>query len=205
MKIKKYFSLITFIILINNSEARDFTNNVIAAIDNVIITEVDLNKEINFVKFITKSNNYTDIDYLRSESLRNLIDRKIKIIETSNFNIDVPPKEIEINLYNYLNNQKITSEELNIFFKNYEIEDDYLKNIIIIDIKWSKLIKNLYLNRININLTEINKDLSKESQSSVDNEKLKTELVTSERNMLLNKFSSSHLEKSKKKYLIKIL
>ena len=205
MKIKKYFSLITFIILINNSEARDFTNNVIAAIDNVIITEVDLNKEINFVKFITKSNNYTDIDYLRSESLRNLIDRKIKIIETSNFNIDVPPKEIEINLYNYLNNQKITSEELNIFFKNYEIEDDYLKNIIIIDIKWSKLIMNLYLNRININLTEINKDLSKESQSSVDNEKLKTELVTSERNMLLNKFSSSHLEKSKKKYLIKIL
>ena len=205
MKIKKYFSLIIFFILINNSEARDFTNNVIAAIDNVIITEVDLNKEINFVKFITKSNNHTDIDYLRSESLRNLIDRKIKIIETSNFNIDVPPKEIEINLYNYLNNQKITSEELNIFFKNYEIEDDYLKNIIIIDIKWSKLIRNLYINRININLTEINKDLSKESQSSVDNEKLKTELVTSERNMLLNKFSSSHLEKSKKKYLIKIL
>jgi len=205
MKIKKYFSLIIFFILINNSEARDFTNNVIAAIDNVIITEVDLNKEINFVKFITKSNNHTDIDYLRSESLRNLIDRKIKIIETSNFNIDVPPKEIEINLYNYLNNQKITSEELNIFFKNYEIEDDYLKNIIITDIKWSKLIMNLYINRININLTEINKDLSKESQSSVDNEKLKTELVTSERNMLLNKFSSSHLEKSKKKYLIKIL
>jgi len=205
MKIKKYFSLIIFFILINNSEARDFTNNVLAAIDNVIITEVDLNKEINFVKFITKSNNHTDIDYLRSESLRNLIDRKIKIIETSNFNIDVPPKEIEINLYNYLNNQKITSEELNIFFKNYEIEDDYLKNIIITDIKWSKLIMNLYINRININLTEINKDLSKESQSSVDNEKLKTELVTSERNMLLNKFSSSHLEKSKKKYLIKIL
>jgi len=205
MKIKKYFSLIIFFILINNSEARDFTNNVIAAIDNVIITEVDLNKEINFVKFITKSNNHTDIDYLRSESLRNLIDRKIKIIETSNFNIDVPPKEIEINLYNYLNNQKITSEELNIFFKNYEIEDDYLKNIIITDIKWSKLIMNLYINRININLTEINKDLSKESQSSVNNEKLKTELVTSERNMLLNKFSSSHLEKSKKKYLIKIL
>jgi hypothetical protein len=205
MKIKKYFSLIIFFILINNSEARDFTNNVLAAIDNVIITEVDLNKEINFVKFITKSNNHTNIDYLRSESLRNLIDRKIKIIETSNFNIDVPPKEIEINLYNYLNNQKITSEELNIFFKNYEIEDDYLKNIIITDIKWSKLIMNLYINRININLTEINKDLSKESQSSVDNEKLKTELVTSERNMLLNKFSSSHLEKSKKKYLIKIL
>jgi len=205
MKIKKYFSLIIFFILINNSEARDFTNNVLAAIDNVIITEVDLNKEINFVKFITKSNNHTNIDYLRSESLRNLIDRKIKIIETSNFNIDVPPKEIEINLYNYLNNQKITSEELNIFFKNYEIEDDYLKNIIITDIKWSKLIMNLYINRININLTEINKDLSKESQSSVDNEKLKTELVTSEKNMLLNKFSSSHLEKSKKKYLIKIL
>jgi hypothetical protein len=71
--------------------------------------------------------------------------------------------------------------------------------------KWSKLITDIYAGRVNINLTEINKDISKESPNSTNNEKLKNELINSERNMLLNKFSISHLEKIKKKYLIKFL
>ena len=37
------------------------------------------------------------------------------------------------------------------------------------------------------------------------NFKLKNELITTEQNKLLNKFSATHLEKSKKKYLIKFL
>ena len=34
---------------------------------------------------------------------------------------------------------------------------------------------------------------------------LKKQLITTEQNKLLNKFSATHLEKSKKKYLIKFL
>jgi len=108
-------------------------------------------------------------------------------------------------LYNYLTNKKINSEELNVFFKQHEIEDDYLKNIVKTDMRWSKLIQNTYANRVNVNLTEIDKEISKESGNSTDNEKLKNELIFSERNVLLNKIAASHLEKSKKKYLIKIL
>ena len=63
-------------------------------------------------------------------------------------------KEIEIALYNYLNNQNIKIEDFIIFCKNNEIENDYLKNVVKNDIKWSKLIKNLYTNRININLKD---------------------------------------------------
>ena len=36
-------------------------------------------------------------------------------------------------------------------------------------------------------------------------EKLKRKLIITEQNKLLNKFSATHLEKSKKKYLIKFL
>jgi len=36
-------------------------------------------------------------------------------------------------------------------------------------------------------------------------EKLKKQLIITEQNKLLNKFSATHLEKSKKKYLIKFL
>ena len=38
-----------------------------------------------------------------------------------------------------------------------------------------------------------------------DDEKLKKQLIVAEQNKLLNKFSTTHLEKSKKKYLIKFL
>jgi len=206
MNRKKYFFLIIFLtFFLNISKSKELSNNVIASIDNIIITELDLYKEFSFIKFITKSQSNFNFNNLKNESLHNLIDRRIKDIETNNFKIEITEKEVEIALYNYLSNQKITTEDLNAFYKENEIEDIYLKNIIKTDIKWSKLIRNLYANRINVNLTEVNKELQKESQNTSENQKLKEQLVTSEQNILLNKFASSHLEKSKKKYLIKLL
>ena len=114
-------------------------------------------------------------------------------------------KEIEINLYSYLERIKINNEIINSFYNQNEIEKDYLKNIIKIDMKWSKLVRQLYESRLNVNLTEVNKELEKEQNNSVDDEKLKRQLIITEQNKLLNKFSATHLEKSKKKYLIKFL
>jgi hypothetical protein len=205
MKKAILFFVTIFLLLFNNVKSKELSNNVIASIDNSIITELDLNKEINFIKFITKSQDNSKLDSLKSQSLQNLIDRKIKNIESDNLKVEVTEQEVEINLYNYLTNKKINTEELNVFFKQHEIEDDYLKNIVKTDMRWSKLIQNTYANRVNVNLTEIDKEISKESGNSTDNEKLKNELIFSERNVLLNKIAASHLEKSKKKYLIKIL
>jgi hypothetical protein len=124
MKKTILFFVAIFLLLFNNVKSKELSNNVIASIDNSIITELDLNKEINFIKFITKSQ---DNSSLKSQSLQNLIDRKIKNIESDNLKVEVTEQEVEINLYNYLTNKKINSEELNVFFKQHEIEDDYLK------------------------------------------------------------------------------
>lgn len=202
---KKIFLLIFFIFFLTNSEAKQLTNNVIVSIDNAIITDLDINKEINFLKFINKEQAANNPELLKKEILNSLIDRKIKDIETNYFKIEVSEKEIEINLYNYLERIKINNEILNSFYNQKEIEKDYLKNIIKIDMKWSKLIRQLYESRLNVNLTEVNKELEKEQNNSIDDEKLKRQLIITEQNKLLNKFSATHLEKSKKKYLIKFL
>ena len=202
---KKIFLLIFFIIFLNNSDAKQLTNNVIVSIDNTIITDLDINKEINFLKFINKDQAANNPVLLKKEIVNSLIDRKIKDIETNFFKIEVPEKEIEINLYSYLERIKINNEIINSFYKQNEIEKDYLKNIIKIDMKWSKLVKQLYESRLNVSLTEVNKELEKEQNNSVDDEKLKRQLIITEQNKLLNKFSATHLEKSKKKYLIKFL
>jgi hypothetical protein len=202
---KKIFLLIFFVFFLNNSEAKQLTNNVIVSIDNSIITDLDINKEINFSKFINKDQAANNPELLKKEIVNSLIDRKIKDIETNYFKIEVSEKEIEINLYNYLDRIKINNEILNSFYNENEMEKDYLKNIIIIDMKWSKLVRQMYEGRLNVNLTEVNKELEKEQNNSVDDEKLKRQLIITEQNKLLNKFSATHLEKSKKKYLIKFL
>jgi len=202
---KKIFLLIFFVFFLTNSEANQLTNNVIVSIDNTIITDLDINKEINFLKFINKDQTANNPELLKKEIVNSLIDRKIKDIETNFFKIEVSEKEIEINLYNYLERIKINNEILNSFYNQNQIEKDYLKNIIKIDMKWSKLVRKLYESRLNVNLTEVNKELEKEQNNSVDDEKLKRQLIISEQNKLLNKYSATHLEKSKKKYLIKFL
>jgi hypothetical protein len=202
---KKIFLLIFFVFFLTNSEAKQLTNNVIVSIDNSIITDLDINKEINFLKFINKDQALNNPELLKKEIVNSLIDRKIKDIETNYFKIEVSEKEIEINLYNYLERIKINNEILNSFYNQNEIEKDYLKNIIKIDMKWSKLVRQMYESRLNVNLTEVNKELEKEQNNSVDDEKLKRQLIITEQNKLLNKYSATHLEKSKKKYLIKFL
>ena len=202
---KKIFLLLFFIFIITNSNAKQLSNNVIVSIDNTIITDLDINKEINFLKFINKDQATNNLELLKKEIVISLIDRKIKDIETNYFKIEVTEKEIEINLYNYLERIKINNEILNSFYNQNQVEKDYLKNIIKIDMKWSKLVRQLYESKLNVNLTEVNKELEKEQNNSVDDEKLKRQLIISEQNKLLNKYSATHLEKSKKKYLIKFL
>jgi len=205
MFIKKIFFILFLIIFNNETLAKQLTNNVIVSIDNSIITELDVNKEINFLKFINKDLSVNISEILKKEIINTLIDRKIKDIETNFYKIDVSEKEIENSLYNYLERIKITTETLNSFYNKNEIEKDYLKNVIKIDLKWAKLIRQMYESRLNVNLTEVNRQLEQEQKNSDDNEKFKNQLITIEQNKLLNKFAATHLEKSKKKYLIKFL
>ena len=171
--IKKIYLLLFLAFFLNNSEAKQLTNNVIVSIDNSIITELDINKEINFLKFINKDLAANNQELLKKEIVNSLIDRKIKDIETNYFKIEVSEKEIEINLYNYLERIKINNEIINSFYNQNEIEKDYLKNIIKIDMKWSKLVRQIYQSRLDINLTEVNIQLEKEQKNSENEEELK--------------------------------
>jgi hypothetical protein len=181
------------------------SNNVIVTIDNIIITELDLKKELEFIKFINKSEIDIGAEKVKKEIIESLIDRKIKKIEVDKAKIEVTEKEINNYVYNYLVNNKINYEMLNNFYKIHQLENDYLKNIINIDTRWIIMIKQIYESRINVNLTEVNEQIKKETKSSEDNEKLKNQIISSEKNKILNKFATTHLEKSKRRYLIKFL
>ena len=188
-----------------NSQSKSVTNNVLVTIDNSIITELDLKKEIDFIKFINRTEIVDNSEKVRKEIIEGLIDKKIKKIEIDNAKIEITEKEIENYTYNYLLNNKINNEILFDFYTSKQIEKDYLRNMLIIEIGWIKLIRKIYESRININLTEINEEIKKESKNSEDLEKIKNQIIDLEKNKVLNKFAVTHLDKSKKKYLIKFL
>ena len=202
---KKVFIFIIFILFYFSSPSISVTNKVLVTIDNSIITELDLKKEIEFIKFINKSQIDENSEKVRKYIIESLIDKKIKKIEIDNAKIEITDKEIENYTYNYLSNNKINYEILNAFYTAKQIENDYLKNIIIIEIGWIKLIRRMYESRININLTEINEEIKKESINTENIEKFKNQKIDLERDRVLNKFAVAHLDKSKKKYLIKFL
>ena len=202
---KKIFLLLLFLLYLGNSHGKQLINKVVVSIENSIITDLDINKEINYLKFINKDQDTNNLELLKKEIINILIDRKIKDIETNYLKIEVSEREVENNFYNYLEKMKISNENLKTFYNKNEIENDYLKNIIKIDMKWSKLVRQIYQSRLDINLTEVNIQLEKEQKNSENEEELKKKLIISEQNKLLNKFSATHLEKSKKKYLIKFL
>ena len=190
---KKFFIFISLILFFYNSASKSVTNNVIATIDNSIITELDLKKEIEFIKFINKSEIDNNSEKVRRNVIETLIDRKIKKIEIDNAKIEITEKEIENYTYNYFINYKINDEILNSFFNTQQIEKNYLKNLIIVEMGWTKLIRQIYESRININITEINEEIKKESKNSEDSEKLKNQIINLEKNKVLNKFSNTHL------------
>ena len=205
MKKQEIFFVLFLIFFSIISEAKQLNNKVIVSIDNLIITDLDIDKEIIFLKFINKDMSNVNLEQLKKEMINSLIDRKIKDIEVNYYKIEVSDKEIENNLYNYLEKIKINSEILNSFYNQNEVEKDYLRNIIKIDVRWSKLIRQMYESRISVNLTEVNKQLENEKKNTEVDEKLRQQLIFTEQNKLLSKFSITHLEKSKKKYLIKFL
>lgn len=202
---KKIFFFLLLVFININSEAKQIANNVLISIDNSIITDADINKEINFLKFLEKDQIENKNEILKQIAVKNLIDRKIKDKEADFYKIKISEKELEDKFYNYLESMKINNEELDTFYNKNEIEKDYLRKIINTEIKWSKLISQLYENKLNVNLTEIEKKLEGRSITNENSDKLKNQLIISEKNLLLNKYASIHLEKSKKKYLIKFL
>jgi hypothetical protein len=205
MNNKKIILILLFFFFFNKSQSKELNNHIIVSIDNLIITELDLNKEINFIKFVRSGEVNINSEVLKKEAIETLIDRKIKDIETNMLKIEVQEKEVENNLYRYLTELKTNNENLNFFYIEHEIEKDYLRNIVRVDMRWSKLIRQLYESRININMTEISKEVEKDKKNAEEDTQLKNKILINEQNKLLNKFSLTHLEKSKKKYLIRFL
>jgi len=202
------FYLIFITINIVNAQIENFTK---IQVDNKIITNIDINNEKKFIKFISNQN--IDSKELNDAAIQSLINRNIKEIEFENlqkvYKVIINDRDIIKEYDSYLNLNKKSENDLLNFFNKNQISTNYLKNVIRTEVSWNKLIQNIYYFKSNINLTEI-ETLASDIKKDLDNKNITTEQIKSniaqdEFNKSINKFSQIMLDRAKKKYLIKVL
>lgn len=198
---KKIF-LFFFLILSAETLSKEITNKTKIQIGNEVITEHDILIEKNWLFFINSENkNNISANIIEEIAQNNLIARKIKKLETDNFKVNADKSEVDNELFNFLKTQNLSEDKVYNFTKNFKINENYLREIVELEIKWKNLIRGIYSGRINVNVTEIDQQIQKNNIPLKERENI----IAAEKNKILNSFLSNHLEISKKKYLIKVL
>jgi len=189
-----FFYLFFFFII----SLQSLENNILATVNDNSITLIDLQNEISFINFINKENKKNE-NILTEEILKSLIERKIKEIETNNYNFKIRDDEINNKIFYFSKTNNTTEFKIGNFFKSKSISESYLKNIIITEIKWEKLVFDIYKEKINRIILE--------AKNQMDSEANKNELNQKEKKLeiLVSSLMDSHFHKIKRNYIIKIL
>ena len=160
----------------------------IVKINENTITNIDLMKEVKFLETLNgrKINEKNKINILQ-----NMIDEKIKYLETQKNNISVNKKIVEervnFNIEKYNDDIKNSKEILN-----------YIKKKIEISMKWNALITSLYARKLEINTNEIKEIVN--SKKKVTNEE---DVIRLEKEKKINILSKTYFNEVKKNYYIK--
>lgn len=139
------------------------SNKIIVNVGNEIVTSYELKNKIKMILFLSGQEiSQLNIDRAKNASLTSLINYKIKKQEVKRNKIKISKdKNVDQILIN-LSNKYNTDEQglVDIFKKNNLDYEAYLEEVKI-EMAWQKLVYRLYINKINLNEEEINKEISK--------------------------------------------
>ena len=154
-------TILLSIFLLTSSNA-ELNNKVIISVGEEIITNYDLDKEINYLNVITVGQ-IKELDDQESKKIAidSLIKDKIKITALSNYNNIIIKDEL-------LNNQIIKTsrnigfrsfENFTTFLKFQEYELDEYKKKVLLELQWNQLVYQFYRNQIVIDKKKIDEKL----------------------------------------------
>ena len=161
MKLKKYIHLIFFILICSNN-VDAFENRILVKIEQELITSVDI---YNHSKYLIAMNE--EMKNLKDEEIfeisKNFIIReKIKKISLYDENIEL---KIDDQILDRYIKSSFTFKKLNDlndfkkFIETLELEFEYMREKLIIDILWNNLIFNKFSSKIKINKDDLKKEI----------------------------------------------
>lgn len=163
---KKIIFLIYFFLLINSSHTLvNAQSNIVVKVENEIITNYDIkNKILSSLYLANQPINQENINKIKENALNSCIQNKLKKIELSRFDIKNDSKQVS----NYI--RSITSRDMEYLKKEFnknEIDFDLFLDEVETQVKWQKLIFNIYSKKINLNEEIIDKEISKIMKESL--------------------------------------
>ena len=189
------FIFFFFIIVSTSSSIAENKFEIIAIVNDISITRLDLSKELTIIKILNNKQSISQSEmYI---GLNNLIEEKIKKIEIEKEKLTIDKKTIDNLYYTLIQNLNLDNSNID------KITSNLIKEKIKIDKLWNELVAKKYSWKININMDEINKKILENKEKIKNIEETKNNLIIQEKNKKLSVYSKFYLNQLKKKTLIK--
>ena len=159
MNIKKYLLLILIPLFINQN-LKAIENKILFKIDNEIITSIEIFKYSNYLVEIDENiRNLNDKEVF--ELTKNLlVKEKIKKIKLKNegVKLDIDEKILDNYIKSIFSTKGINNfNQYREFLNNLEIEADFMKEKLIINLSWNNLIFKKFSSKLKINKDDLKK------------------------------------------------
>ena len=159
MILKKIQFIYLFIFyIISNIAFANFENSIVVKVDNEIITNFEIkNKILSNLLLSGREINQKNINDLKNQSLEELIQTKVKIIELSKYNLSID--RLQINQY-LKSISKDNIQNLKNEFKKLNLDFGLFEKYIETELIWQKYIYQIYSKKIQIDRNQIKDELN---------------------------------------------
>jgi len=188
-KLLNYFIILNLLFI---NSVLGLENRILFKVNNEIITTIDILNESNYLKALNKNAQSLDEKTLIEISKNSIIR---EIIKKDTVNVELINTDIEEDLLNnalrniYQNLNLNSNDEFAKFLNNYDLNLDYIKNKISIEILWNRLIVSKFRSKIFIDQNNVEQQL-KEIQTAGTKQLSLSEIY----------FTSNNLEELNKKF-----
>ena len=158
-----YFSVFMFSLNLNNLTLSSITNEIIIKIDNKIITNLDINDEIKYLKALNPNLKNLTSDKIFEIAKNSLIREKIKEIEIFNKgNESVDENYLKSVIENIYKNIGLPNEtEFIRYLSSHDIKIETVKNKLANEALWNQIIYKKFFSKVKIDKDKIKNEIEK--------------------------------------------
>ena len=162
--IKKNLLIISIILItLNVSSQTQSVIRIVAKIDDQVITNIDVEKEMNYLIAVNNELQAVEYSEMKRFAKESLIKEVIKRIELEkNYELNVKNEFLEnyiINFYKKINMNSM--EEFELYLSQYDLKLDEVRSKFEIEVVWNEFIFNTYKEQLNIDVEAIKKKVNK--------------------------------------------
>ena len=183
--IKKIFIFVAIINLLSSALIAEDRYEIVVSIDNKVITNFDIQKEINYLLALNPSLNNLPKKQIYEIAKESLVREEIKEKEILKYyNINYKDPELSLLIENIYNRLNIANEnEFNKYLSNFDLSIEMISAKLAIEKAWNRLIFEKFNKFINLDELRLKKELEKNlSQPQTQNRYLISEILFQSKN-----------------------